>query len=308
MSHSQRSEVIGAHGQWLANVHLGQGVWAHGHPETVASQRMLKIIQAVADFGLEDYQGLTVLDLGTQEGVHALEFARRGAIVTAIEGRLLNFMKLKLAKDGNRFDNLTVLQADVRDLNFVEIGKFDVIICSGILYHLPKRTQANLLLGMARNCKSLLIIDTHVGLQRSSSFEQEGQMYYGDEATEYNPDQTNDDFELSLGSSIDNEPSFQISRESLVNLMVKSGFSSVYESFVPVRSSTNERALVNRCNFVAFKGKPARHNNVSFPIERYAEGELSFYSPRDAMLMERLKRSWIYNVVRVYLRLWRSLT
>jgi len=75
--------------------------------------------------------GLTVIDVGTATGFFALECAKRGAKVTAIDvladspvSALAKALGLKV-----RFKQKTLLAGN--------IGVFDLVICGSLLMHLP---------------------------------------------------------------------------------------------------------------------------------------------------------------------------
>jgi len=98
--------------------------------------------------------GKTVLDIGTASGYFALECARRGAAVTAIDvydRPLLN-------------DLLPLLQADIRYVrkSIYELdeafGQFDVVICGSLLLHLPDPLGA--IQRIRRVCAGRAIIST----------------------------------------------------------------------------------------------------------------------------------------------------
>ena len=69
-------------------------------------------------------------------GHYAIEFAMQGATVVGIEGRESNVQKAIFAKDILNLENLTFYQDDVRNLSAEKYGQFDIVLCSGILYHL----------------------------------------------------------------------------------------------------------------------------------------------------------------------------
>jgi SAM-dependent methyltransferase len=78
-----------------------------------------------------------VLELGSLEGGHSVELARRGFQVVAVEGREENVRRARwicrLFKTGG-----SVVCADLEATPLSVFGRFDLIFCSGLLYHLPK--------------------------------------------------------------------------------------------------------------------------------------------------------------------------
>lgn len=81
-----------------------------------------------------DLTGKTVLDVGTASGFFAMECARRGAQVTAIDLVLWDTYHWSIAElmqwDVQR------IQKDIYDLD-PTFGQFDLVICGSLLLHLP---------------------------------------------------------------------------------------------------------------------------------------------------------------------------
>ena len=81
----------------------------------------------------EDLRGKRVLDIGTWDGWFAFEMERRGAQVVAIdcwENPLFHEMHARL---GSRVE---YHQLDMFDLTPERIGRFDIVLFMGVLYHL----------------------------------------------------------------------------------------------------------------------------------------------------------------------------
>jgi SAM-dependent methyltransferase len=78
--------------------------------------------------------GMTVLDVGTSSGFFALECARRGGRVTAIDiwdsSCLLNSLIQLFGLD------IRYVRQDVYDLD-ASFGKFDLVVCGSLIVHLP---------------------------------------------------------------------------------------------------------------------------------------------------------------------------
>ncbi len=86
---------------------------------------------------LYDFTNKRVLELGPLEGAHTLTLSMLGAKeVVAVEGRLENFIKCCIVKNLFNLNKVKFVYGDVRDYDFSQLGKFDVVVCSGILYHL----------------------------------------------------------------------------------------------------------------------------------------------------------------------------
>ena len=59
-----------------------------------------------------------------------------GAKVVAVEGREVNFAKMKSVKEYLGLKNMEVALADVRTVTKEKYGEFDLVLACGIMYHL----------------------------------------------------------------------------------------------------------------------------------------------------------------------------
>lgn len=82
----------------------------------------------------------TILELGSFEGGHTLSIAKRNSVkkVIGVEGRRENINKAKFVQELLGIKNVKFVQSNLEDINLSEFGHFDVVFCSGVLYHLPK--------------------------------------------------------------------------------------------------------------------------------------------------------------------------
>ena len=93
----------------------------------------------VAAFEAEFGDARRVLELGSFEGGMSLALAGRpGREVVAVEGRAFNVAKAKVAAELSGATNVRFLLADLETVPPAYFGRFDAVLCSGLLYHLPR--------------------------------------------------------------------------------------------------------------------------------------------------------------------------
>ena len=96
-------------------------------------------------------------DLGCLEGGFAVEFARMGFQVLGIEVREANIAACNYVKANTNLPNLEFIKDDAR--NIAKYGRFDVVFCKGLLYHLDKPKE--FLNTLSAVTAKLLILQTH---------------------------------------------------------------------------------------------------------------------------------------------------
>ena len=96
-------------------------------------------------------------DLGCLEGGFAVEFARMGFQVLGIEVREANIAACNYVKANTNLPNLEFIKDDA--CNIAKYGVFDVVFCSGLLYHLDKPKE--FLNTLSAVTTKLLILQTH---------------------------------------------------------------------------------------------------------------------------------------------------
>src|SRR5580658_7339771 len=85
-------------------------------------------------FGLpEDLSGKRVLDIGAWDGWFSFECERRGAQVVAVDCVALNTFLEARELLNSRVEYLTL---DVDELSAAKLGRFDIVLFFGVLYHL----------------------------------------------------------------------------------------------------------------------------------------------------------------------------
>jgi SAM-dependent methyltransferase len=230
----RKATIEAQFGPWTAdNIPLGYGIATN--PQRACPHLLLRrVIQTMADLSVKPWDQLRILDLGSLEGIYALEFASRGAQVVGIEGRESNNAHARFAAEALGLSHrIEFITDDVRNLCQEKYGRFDVVFCSGVLYHLPGADACRLLSSIAQVCKRLTIIDTHVGLRAESSISWEGHTYFGFLYKEHSPDDTPDVKAGRKWASLDNVTSFWFTKPSLLNVLRDVGFTCAFEVISP---------------------------------------------------------------------------
>lgn len=79
----------------------------------------------------------TILELGSLEGGHTLQLAKN-AKVLGLEGRQKNIEKALYMQKLLGIKNSEFKLVDLEKEDLTSFGKFDAVMCCGILYHMPK--------------------------------------------------------------------------------------------------------------------------------------------------------------------------
>jgi SAM-dependent methyltransferase len=274
-------------GEWTSDIPLPHDIWTRGNQKTPHT-RLKRIVQIAQDLCPKPLSQCRVLDLGCLEGNFSIEFALHGAETVGVEIRESNIRKAIFCQEALNLVNLTFRQGDVRDISEATHGRFDIIVCSGIFYHLTAEDAFKLVSTMFSMIDRLVIIDTHVALRGRKKTVIGGDVYYGETYREHSAKATQDQKSRKSWASWDNPTSFWFTRASLVNMLNRAGFSSVYENFVPLHKNFGKPGVecIDRCTFVAVKDK--RCALVTSPAansleESCPEGSLS-YSQHGARL------------------------
>ena len=125
---TEMQRLVADLGEWYHKIDLGNGI-------TTPGNRNQKITFDLMSPFLGDLSGRTVLDLGANACGLSIEFARRGAQVTAVE-RNEHYCKQAefVIQQLSLTDRIVVEQRDLyRGIRF---GRHDIVVCVGLLYHL----------------------------------------------------------------------------------------------------------------------------------------------------------------------------
>lgn len=243
------------YGEWTYDIPLPFDIWTRGNLQ-IPHTRLRRFVQIVSDLAGKPLTECRILDLACLDGIFSIEFARHGADTMGIEIREANIKKAIFCKEALGLQNLEFRQDDVRNISVEACGKFDAIACSGILYHLTAIDAISLIDRMYDMVNRLVIIDTCVSLEPAERFVSESDEYWGCIYREHSDSATPQEKEKQLWASADNPTSFWFTRPSLINILNKAGFSSVYECFTPAHMNHGKADLgknKDRCTFVALK-------------------------------------------------------
>ncbi len=207
------------------------------HPLLLATER---VIRAVHPGG---YEGRRIADLGCLEGGYTVEFARLKLDALGIEVRRSNFVNCLRVKEDAGLSNLAFVNDDVWNLE--KYGKFDIIFCSGLLYHLEHpRRFVDLLF---KSCRRLLVLNTHVATRAptdkfglSDLAENEG--LSGRWFVEYDDAETRR--EDTKWAAWSNRRSFWPLKEHLIDALQAAGFVAVLEDPVSSEPANQRTTLI----------------------------------------------------------------
>ena len=231
---ARRRDLVARWGPWRHhNIDLGGGVYTMGDDAPGQQVRLPAIVQAATDLLAVPVDRARVLDLAAHEGLFAVEFARRGAEVVAVEIREEHVEKAAFARDALGLDRLEVRRDDVRGVTPERYGEFDLVLCLGILYHLDAAAAFAFVEQVAELCARVAIIDTHFSLEPREEFVHRGVTYRGRSIWEHDPASTPNERVGAHGASLDNPESVWLTKPSLFNLLRRAGFTSVFEVRVP---------------------------------------------------------------------------
>jgi SAM-dependent methyltransferase len=227
------------------NIRLDDGTLTFPSAERTMDQHpvlrsVLRLLRVLFPAGLE---GKTVMDVGCLEGGYVTEFARNGMMATGLEVRPSNYERCRLVQERVKLPNLRFVLDDA--MNIGQHGRFDVFFICGLLYHLDQPRK--FLEEVARNCGKALILHTHVAhadpsegarhWRLSELCENEG--LRGRWFPEHG-DISKEELDQLAWASWENNRSFWIQKEYLLQLLKELGFGLVYEQFDHLDNITHE--------------------------------------------------------------------
>jgi SAM-dependent methyltransferase len=203
--------------------------------------------------------GVRVLDLGSAHGLYSLEFARRGADSLGLEGRSAWVKQANAARDAHGLKTAQFIQGDAREISLEALGRFDVSLCLGLLYHLEANEAFSVLTNLYEMTSDFVVLDTQVALTPAETRVLGGKEYHGHNFPEHAPGTSTADMEAELGASLDSNYSFWFTMPSLMNLLGDIGFSTVFELKWPTDHMYKDgefRVHEDYATLIAIKGQP----------------------------------------------------
>ena len=181
-----------------------------------------------------------ILDLACLEGLFAIEFARLGASTVGVEIRDAHLAKCQFAKEEIALDNVQFVKSDVRSMP--PLGRFDIVICAGILYHLDFPDNIRFIESICRLADDLVIVDSHLAyehitvsvlpLSEMLSFDDNGAQYSGRIMIEHAAHVSENEMaNQHPWASIDNVRSVWLGERDVVGLFARMGFALKERSY-----------------------------------------------------------------------------
>jgi len=241
------------------DIYLGQGVYTMSGREVskdpVFAARLAshgdalnQIVHATAYLTKKPVSQLRVLDLACAEGQFTLEFGRMGCErCVGVEVRSQHVTKCNFAKQAMGLDNVEFVVGDVNDVDVSTFGRFDVILCLGLMYHLSWPSIIRIL----ENIRGTLAEDGVFFLETIASSREgyheefhDGVEYPGSSGREFDPAATSKEVlagEKSVTDTRLNKGSFGSvvhrvfipTRDSFLSLLTNLGFTYVSEIHTP---------------------------------------------------------------------------
>lgn len=188
-------------------------------------------IEKIINTFFNNIEMLSFVDYGCYEGAYSIALALRGLKGTGIDAREENINKCKYLKQKLERDKLSFIKTDLN--NFDPIGKVNITLCLGLLYHLENPHK--FIQMMANSTNQILFLHTHYAThlkpyqpaRLSDICEHEG--LKGRWYTEHAENATKEQIETSCKSSYSNKKSFWIEKSHLIWALKNAGFRIILE-------------------------------------------------------------------------------
>jgi SAM-dependent methyltransferase len=234
---SLRDALIQRDGPWQSNIRLADDVYTIGASDVSGASRVRRVLQLLRDLTGNRLATRRVLDLGCGEAAVALELARHGAEVVAVDRWAPRVAKATLGRDALGLKRLTVLHSDARTVTPEELGYFDVALALDLLCDLDADALFDVAPRFAGVATDIAIVSARVAARGPQRREHLGVVYRG--AVVRKP-----------------RPAFHLTRASLLNLLMTLGFTSIAEVQDPEASAAEPMFVALKGRRVALQGAP----------------------------------------------------
>jgi ubiquinone/menaquinone biosynthesis C-methylase UbiE len=152
-------------GPWFYPFDLGHGVRTESAiPPAVTGifeTRLAMVNQAVESHFGARVKDLECLDLGCHEGFYTVAMARKGMRrVAGMDVRAVNLRKARFVAEAMGLANVSFFEGNCEELRADEVGRFDLTLFLGVLYHLENPVLC--LRNLSGMTKELAIVETQV--------------------------------------------------------------------------------------------------------------------------------------------------
>jgi tRNA (mo5U34)-methyltransferase len=163
MNPSEKRKLVESYKQWFHQIDFGDGIISK------EGQCQPSCVQAW-DFPEGYFKNKTVLDVGACDGYYSFYAERHGAAsVTALDGGNWTHPEDSMLLSKKGFDiakkilesNVDPIIMDIMEATPSNLGKFDVILFAGVLYHLECPLRSIKILDDLLNDEGSLFIETH---------------------------------------------------------------------------------------------------------------------------------------------------
>jgi tRNA (mo5U34)-methyltransferase len=114
--------------RWWHSIDLGNGVITPGRKSADLLRQEFENLRLTAEF----LQGKRVLDIGCNDGFMSLMCESLGAEVVAVDGIVSDGLKYVRNHFAPKFEFYSI---DIMSSSFFELGRYDIILYLGLLYH-----------------------------------------------------------------------------------------------------------------------------------------------------------------------------
>ena len=179
----------------------GGSLLGYGPRWPVIDPRLAKAVEAGIRF-----EGSRVLEAGCCDGHVTVGLCKFGAMVTSFDARLVNVLKTTIRTAAWGFTPC-VKHMDASQIT--ELGRFDILVHFGVLYHLPEPAAHLRLLGQVSD---FVLLDTHTAIPGEPLVDEHGCQGHG----------WPEDCDSPLGGM--QSRSFWLTRDSLFHACSTAGF------------------------------------------------------------------------------------